>query len=265
MPAPGGATNELAALRDELRRVQAESEALRHAAASNETTAAAYDILKTHVAQLEQENQELAARPAGPAAPAAPTATVAPVDAISLNLLRTGLAQEQLGNYASALAVYERAPAAGSNAAEVVKAKSRCLINLGRVDSAIDQLQTLITEQPKDSQAKVLLAIAFCRNRQFSNAIEILVPLATENPSDALAQSALGAAYMGLGNTDAAATALRKAVELDPANADAQFNLAQLLAESPRDVDQARAHYKQFLEAGGAHDPALDKALGVAP
>jgi tetratricopeptide (TPR) repeat protein len=84
------------------------------------------------------------------------------------------------------------------------------------------------------------------------------------DPEDALAQYNLGFALVGQGDEEAARVHFRRAIELDPAFRNAHFNLAASLARDQR-WDEAAAHYRKALEIDPQdHEARLELAAALA-
>jgi tetratricopeptide (TPR) repeat protein len=196
---------------------------------------------------------------------AAATVDVRPAGAPEvLQKMRDGLAQERSGNFTAAQGIYEQILSARPSYAEALKARGRCLLQLGKFDEAAAVFRSVAIANRDDIQSRVLLGITYCSAGKYNTAVEVLTPLVVNDPSNARAQNAIGAALMGLGNMQAAKVALEKAVSLNPALADAHFNLAQvLLAAGPENADKARHHYRKAMTLGAQSDEALAKALGL--
>jgi Flp pilus assembly protein TadD len=72
----------------------------------------------------------------------------------------------------------------------------------------------------------------------------------------------LGVVIGRQGWIDGAQQELRRAVELDPAYADAHYNLAAFyLEEKPPAVELAKRHYFKAVELGVEKDPAMEKVF----
>jgi Tfp pilus assembly protein PilF len=72
----------------------------------------------------------------------------------------------------------------------------------------------------------------------------------------------LAGCYNHKGLRQQAETALRKALQLDPGNAEAHNNLAVIyLSQNPPLVQLARWHYQKALDGGQPHNLELEKAL----
>jgi Tfp pilus assembly protein PilF len=62
---------------------------------------------------------------------------------------------------------------------------------------------------------------------------------------------------------DGAQQELRRAVELNPAYADAHYNLAVFyLQEKPTAIELAKRHYFKAIELGVEKDPSMEKLFG---
>ena len=176
------------------------------------------------------------------------------------NLMRAALAQERQGNFPAALHIYERAVALRPSHAEASRAKARCLLHQDKVSEAMGVLQGVLSRNPSDNRARLLMGIASCKAGLFSDAADVLRPALQTDPSSARTQNAMGAAYMGLGDLQAARVTLEKSVSLDPGLGDAHLNLAQVLAVGPQaDRLKAREHYAKAIELGMAAEPALQQ------
>jgi tetratricopeptide (TPR) repeat protein len=84
------------------------------------------------------------------------------------------------------------------------------------------------------------------------------------DPEDALAQYNLGFALVGQGDEEAARMHFRRAIELDPAFRNAHFNLAASFGRDQR-WDEAAAHYRKALEIDlQDHEARLELAAALA-
>lgn len=250
-------------------RLKAEIEDARRASAGAHDTAAEAQMIATlqeRVVQLNRENQELMnairGAPAGAAGDAAAPLAFEESDTGIFGLMRAGLAQERQGNFTAALYIYERAAAARPSFPEAVKAKARCLLGLDRAAEAARLLEELLSTEPANLRAQLLLGIAYGRMARFRKAADILQTVVRDDPPNAAAHNALGAAWLAMGETKAALPELERAVSLDPESSDAHFNLAQAYAMTrPPDREKARTHYRRAVELGGKEDPAVEQLL----
>ena len=85
------------------------------------------------------------------------------------------------------------------------------------------------------------------------------------DPKNPRTRNYLGIAAGRMGWLEASEEELRKAAELDPTYASAQFNLAVLyLNRTPPLVELARRHYQRALDLGYSKDPAIESQLAKA-
>lgn len=175
---------------------------------------------------------------------------------------KEGLAFERAGAFSNALAVYEGLLGEDPADREAIKAKARCLLNLGYVTPALDLLREGARRGPPDRQLQMLLGVAYCRSEQFEEAVRLLREVVRDEPANHAARSVLGAALLGGGQLPEARTELEQVVRDAPELADAQFNLAQVYCfGKPPDKEQARAHYERARALGTPADPLFEKAL----
>jgi len=87
-----------------------------------------------------------------------------------------------------------------------------------------------------------------------------------ERTADSQLQNYLGIVLFERRKSDAAIDALQRAVQIDPANAEAHYNLSVVLATGAKpDLKAAATSYAKALELGTAPDPAMEKLLKPAP
>jgi tetratricopeptide (TPR) repeat protein len=150
------------------------------------------------------------------------------------------------------------------------KESARVKIALGRGAEAMGDAATAAALAENDPEAKQLaqeVAVAkageYLRTNQPDLAIQDLTKIRDENPDLVAARVGLAKAYVAKRQADPAVTELRKAVELDPNNSDAQFQLGQVLHLMKRDAAGAVPAYEKALAAASGN---LDyrTALGAA-
>ncbi|HRT05735.1 MAG TPA: hypothetical protein P5204_08555 [Kiritimatiellia bacterium] len=157
-----------------------------------------------------------------------------------------------------AATVPPRAVPKGMSAADFV----RQLLQEGENDAALATVQEARKTRPTDMNLVLIESIALIRLQQYREAAAMLVDLAKNNPRNAEIHATLGAAMMGAGFYEEARETLLMAVKFDRNLPECHFNLAQLYAlVDPKDLKQARKHYKQALELGIPPDAQLDKIL----
>ena len=157
-----------------------------------------------------------------------------------------------------AATVPPRAVPKGMSAADFV----RQLLQEGDNDAALATVQEARKTRPTDMNLVLIESIALIRLQQYREAAAMLVDLAKNNPRNAEIHATLGAAMMGAGFYEEARETLLMAVKFDRNLPECHFNLAQLYAlVDPKDLKQARKHYKQARDLGIAADAQLDKIL----
>ncbi len=157
-----------------------------------------------------------------------------------------------------AATVPPRAVPKGMSAADFV----RQLLQEGENDAALATVQEARKARPTDMNLVLIESIALIRLQQYREAAAMLVDLAKNNPRNAEIHATLGAAMMGADFYEEARETLLMAIKFDKNLPECHFNLAQLYAlVDPKDLKQARKHYKQALDLGVAPDAQLDKIL----
>ncbi len=129
----------------------------------------------------------------------------------------------------------------------------------GESDAARAQILRGFKVDPDNVNLRLLAGLAQCQARRFGDAIFLLKELSIEEPSHAPVRIGLAAAYFGDGRRDAAIEELETAISLEPALAEAHYNMAQVMLTGPDpDRDAAYDFYHRALELGTAPDPRLE-------
>src|SRR5262249_43257019 len=98
-------------------------------------------------------------------------------------------------------------------------------------------------------EATVAKALEYVKQNQPDLAIQDLTALRDKNPDVALVRVGLGRAYAAARQVDAALVELKKAVELDPVSADAQYQLGYVQHMIKRDAAAAVGPYEKAVAA----------------
>ena len=118
---------------------------------------------------------------------------------------------------------------------------------------------------PRNAQALGISGLVYSKAGELTAANSALEQAVKNDPQDSRLRNYLGIVLNGRKRSSEAIEQFRKAAELDPAYAEAQFNLAFLLATAaPPQLDDAREHYKKAVSLGAERDADLDKLLGGA-
>lgn len=146
---------------------------------------------------------------------------------------------------------------------------ARLLVSLAAVetrggnlkDSEVHLRQALRNDL-RNGPAWQLLGMNCLEQKRDDEAFAALVQSVLNDPDNPRAHHYLGIAAGRKGWSEVSEQELRRAVELDPGYADANFNLAVLyLRRTPPLLELARRHYQRALELGAARDPSVEAQL----
>lgn len=132
----------------------------------------------------------------------------------------------------------------------------------GRPAQAGEEVQALLSISPGDADAHGILADLLTEQSAFVEAIPHYRVYLGGHPTDGHAWTGLGIALVRSGQPTAAEAAFRKAVEMEPANAQYRQNLARALLEASSPADAAAEAARAVALA--ASDPAAHVLLGDA-
>jgi len=127
----------------------------------------------------------------------------------------------------------------------------------GEYDAAIKELRTAVDTDPAKPMLRLDLAKVLGEAGRTTEAESEYAALLKLKPDDATALIGLGVLQAKTGDTDAAARSLRRALEIDPTQDGARYDLAQVLETQGR-RDEARAEYIKLAE--GPKTPATVRA-----
>jgi tetratricopeptide (TPR) repeat protein len=175
------------------------------------------------------------------------------------NLAATvGLARvlRRTGRAAEALPLLEKAIAAAPGAVDAYKESARVKIAIGRGADALGDALTAAALAENDpeaarvaQEATVAKALVYVAQNQPDLAIQDLTALRDQHPDLALARVGLGRAYAAKRDIPAAIAELQKAVELDPGNAEAHYQLGFVQHMLKRDAAAAIGPYEKAVAA----------------
>ncbi len=162
------------------------------------------------------------------------------------SFLRAGMANERTGNYPAAVKAYERGLAVEPENVELLNALGFSLFQQGKSQEAVVALEKAIAVDPKHWKSHNNLALA---------AIDLgEIEVAEAHYRESLAIEPQPAIYNDLGFVlerqglpEEAIRAYRKAIELDPKSATAQYNLGSSLARSGN-LAEAEHHLRSALK-----------------
>ena len=133
---------------------------------------------------------------------------------------------------------------------------------LGHFAQAEGNVQRVLHLAPDDDFGLYLLGRIRFRQDKLDQALDALSRSAKANPNYAEAQNFLGIVLSEKGLRGAAEVALRKAIQLQPNNTDAHYNLAVVYAtQKPPALALARWHYKKARTAGHPGNAEVEKLM----
>ena len=116
-----------------------------------------------------------------------------------------------------------------------------------------------------NSAAWLLLGMNYLEEKRTEGAFAALVQATLYDDRNPRTHNYLGIAAGRKGWNEASEDELRRAIELDPKYADANFNLAVLyLRRTPPLIELARRHYQQALDLGSPRDKTIESTLAKA-
>ena len=137
---------------------------------------------------------------------------------------------------------------------------------LGNLEEAEKLLKQAVQQRLETSQAWLILGLIYLDQNRLDAALAALTQATLHDPQNPRAHNFLGVVVGRLGWLDAAEVELRRAIELDPKYADANFNLAMFyLDRRTPAIELARRHYRLAIELGAEKDPEIEKMLSNPP
>jgi protein O-GlcNAc transferase len=105
--------------------------------------------------------------------------------------------------------------------------KGSRLLGTGRSDAAIPYFEAVVSRDPENKRALVLLGNAYLEKEQYAKAAATFTHALQIDPYDADSQFCLGWSQLKLGKNQQAVESLEKAVLLNPQDAEAEDTLGQ--------------------------------------
>jgi tetratricopeptide (TPR) repeat protein len=133
---------------------------------------------------------------------------------------------------------------------------------LGKLDESKNLLRQALRSDLDNGTAWLLLGMNELEQQHDDEAFADLVQATLRDGRNPRAHNYLGIASGRKGWADVSEQELRKAVELDPGYADANFNLAVFyLGRTPPLLELSRRHYQRALDLGTPRDQAMESRL----
>jgi Flp pilus assembly protein TadD len=141
------------------------------------------------------------------------------------------------------------------------------LVNLGMVEfyagdpaKSENLLKQAVRQRLETAPAWLTLGMIYMDQNRFPEALAALSQAALYDPNNARIRNFLGVVVGRQGWIYGAQQELCRAVELDPAYADAHYNLAAFyLQEKPPAIELAKRHYFKSVELGVEKDSSMEK------
>jgi len=148
----------------------------------------------------------------------------------------------------------------------------RLLVNLaavktrqGKTSESVELTRKALSCDWQNPQAWLLLGMNALESGNDDEALADLMQATQRDNANPRAHNYLGIAAGRKGWNEVSEKELRRAVELDPDYADANFNLAVFyLGRTPPLIEMVRRHYQRALDLGAPHDAALEARLSKA-
>lgn len=157
--------------------------------------------------------------------------------------LRAGMVNENTGDHKGAERIYRRGLEVAPKDADLHNALGWTLFQEGRSIEAVEEYERSIEINPSSAKAHNNLALALVDLGRLNDALGHFRQSVAIDPKPEI-YSDLGATLARLGQRSDARVAYQRALELDPSNTSANFNMAVLLTQSGALVD-AEEHYRR--------------------
>jgi len=169
------------------------------------------------------------------------------------------------GNLKTAEELYRKALGQEPDSAVILVSAAAVKTRLGKIDESRGMLRKALSLDLDSAPAWQLLGMNALEQKRDDEAFACLTQATLHDEKNPRAHNYLGMAAGRKGWTEASEQELRRAVELDPNYADANFNLAVLyLGRTPPLVELARRHYQRALDLGAQRDPSIEKLIAKA-
>jgi tetratricopeptide (TPR) repeat protein len=216
-----------------------------------EVTAPGYESIKTTFSVSEGQmfhagdRRLQKAAPVAPAAPELDAAAKAGQEAVAAVTEGNRLVGEK--KYAEARAQYEKAIALLPPNAALLKGVAQTYHGEGNDAKAVETLRKVVELDPADTDTKLLLASMLVQQGQADEGKALLESLPAGTVKDSAVYFNLAITFMNKKKPEDAAAYFTKAIELDPASADAYFYRGMAEFQTKKNAE-AKADFKKYLE-----------------
>lgn len=172
------------------------------------------------------------------------------------------LSRHRLGDYQSALAIWEDAYRKSPGHSTVRNNYARELVIAGRSPEAIPHLREAVALRPDLAAPRYLLGFALVSGGDFAGALPELRESLRLNPGSADARFVLGRALAGLQDWDGAVREMSEALRLNPDDPEARKELAKVHHQMARNAAQAKDPVKLIEHLRAEVQLQPESALG---
>lgn len=135
----------------------------------------------------------------------------------------------------------------GPRLSEVRMYAGETYYNVGEIDRAIEEYQTIIDHIPRDVEARRRLVVLYTNIKDFESVAQVARVLVKLAPDDPAVHNDLGVALTQIGDLPGAVRAFKQAIQLAPTNPTIQFNYAHVLYRN-KEYKKAVEHYRVGLK-----------------
>jgi Flp pilus assembly protein TadD len=183
-------------------------------------------------------------------------ASQAPVSGIVAQLFGEAVRCQQSGQFAEAIALYDRIVLLNPNIAEIYNNRGTALAALEKFGEADAAYRRAIQLNPNYADALNNLGNALCRSGELDTAERALRNAVKLNPRSALFRTNLGLLFQNQGRCADAEAAHREALALDPELPAAYANLGETLSRLGR-LDEAEQSLRRAISLNRAYPEAF--------
>ncbi len=170
------------------------------------------------------------------------------------------------GDLKQAESFYKQALEYGPNNPPLLVSLAAVETRLGKLDESEKLIHQALQLDFKNSPAWLLLGMNCLEAKRNDEAFAALIQATLYDDHNPRAHNFLGIAAGRKGWKEVSEDELRRAIDLDPQYADANFNLAVLyLRRTPPLIELGRRHYQQALDLGSPKDPLIEAQLAKEP
>jgi len=192
---------------------------------------------------------------------AAPDNQIAPSPG-EKNLIARAERAFSAGNLKEAESLYGKAAATTPDSVPLLVSLAAVKTRLGKTEESRTLLRRALSHDLGNGAAWLLLGMNALEQNNDTEAVADLMQAVCHDGKNPRAHNYLGIAAGRRGWSEVSEQELRRAVELNPNYADANFNLAVFyIGRTPPLLEQGRRHYQRALDLGATRDAALEARI----